>query len=155
MRDTFFVGMASANMTVSDIAEIIERWAPGQIAWEKDNLGLQVGEFGARVRGILVSLDITRQIIAEAERKRCNLIVSHHPLLFRPLRNINIKTEQGRCLQLLLRRGMNVYAAHTNLDFTRGGTSFALASTLGLERLEFLRKSYPIAKKIVTYVPPK
>jgi len=147
------MGLATGRMTVGEVAAIIEQWAPGAIAWEKDNVGLQVGDSNAHVRGILVSLDITGRVVAEAKRKGFNLLISHHPLLFRPLRSITTGSDQARCLRLLLENGMNAYAAHTNLDFARGGTSFALARTLGLNQVDFLRKPYQIGKKIVSYVP--
>jgi dinuclear metal center YbgI/SA1388 family protein len=143
------------NMTVGDIAAVIEAWAPKTIAWDGDNIGLQVGSIDEQLKGILVSLDINEQVVTEARRRRCNLLVSHHPLLFRPLRSVDTANEQARCLREILRNRMSVYAAHTNLDFTRGGTSFALAATIGLQDVDFLRKPYATARKVVTYVPPE
>ena len=133
--------------------DILERWAPKSIAWEKDNVGLAVGSPRWAVRGILVALDVTEQTIAEAEKRRTNLLVSHHPLLFRPVRTIDPDTHTGRCIEALVRKKIALYSAHTNLDFTRGGTSFALASALGLQKVDFLMKSYRIQKKIATFVP--
>ena len=141
-------------MTVRGIQEIMEAWAPPEIAWERDNVGLQTGDPGARVRGILVALDVTESIVAEAVRRGANLVVSHHPLLFRPLRAVTTDTPQGRCLGALLRKGVALYSAHTNLDFTRGGTSFAMAEALGVDVEGFLRTPFRLQDKIVTYVPP-
>ena len=131
----------------------MEAWAPPDIAWERDNVGLQTGDPAARVRGILVALDVTEEIVAEAERRGANLIVSHHPLLFRPLRSVTTGTVRERCLGALLRKGVALYSAHTNLDFTKGGTSFALARALGVVPEGFLKSPYRLENKIVTYVP--
>ena len=132
----------------------MEAWAPLDIAWERDNPGLQAGDPDRRVRGILVALDVTERVVAEAAGAGANLIVSHHPLLFRPLRSMTTQTAAGRTLEALSRRGIALYSAHTNLDFTRGGTSFALAAALGLTTEGFLTSSFRTDSKIVTFVPP-
>jgi len=140
-------------MTVDDIHRLMGTWAPAAVAWERDNIGLQCGDPSMAVRGILVTLDVTEAIIEEAFRKRANLIVSHHPLLFRPLRAVTPATATGRCVRVLARHEIAVYSAHTNLDFTRGGTSHALAEVIGLSDVEFLETPYRLQKKVVAYVP--
>lgn len=132
----------------------MDAWAPPDIAWERDNVGLQAGDPAARVRGILVALDVTEAVVAEAVRRGANLIVIHHPLLFTPLKSVTTGTARGRCLASLLRHRVALFSAHTNLDFTRGGTSFALARALGVEPEGFLKTPYRLQDKIVTYVPP-
>jgi len=141
-------------MTVRDIQTLVEGWAPTYIAWEKDNVGLQVGSPDAEVRSLFVCLDVTERIIREAASHRADLVISHHPLLFRPVRSVRTDDHAGRCIDLLLRHRMSLYSAHTNMDFARSGTSFALAETLGLTGVDFLLKSFTPGKKIVTYVPP-
>ena len=145
--------MASRTISVGEVAAIIEDWAPKDIAWEGDNVGLLVGGPHAPVRGIMVSLDVTPGIISEALRKKANLMISHHPLPFRPLRSFTDNSGTTESLRMLIKGEMNLYAAHTNLDFTREGTSFVLADTLNLENLDFLQKPYMVQKKIVTFVP--
>jgi dinuclear metal center YbgI/SA1388 family protein len=140
-------------MTVYDIQKFFADWAPDDLAWEKDNVGLQVGNGRARVSGILVSLDVTRQVIAEAKKRRANLLVSHHPLLFRAQKSLTPMSEVGVCVERLILSRINLFSAHTNLDFVRGGTSFALAEALGLRGVDFLHKPYKVQKKLVTYVP--
>jgi len=149
---TYFSGVRT-QVTVRGIQDIMETWAPLDIAWEGDNAGLQTGDPDARVRGILVALDVTEDIASEAVRRGANLIVSHHPLLFRPLRSVTTRTARERCLAALLRKGLSVYSAHTNLDFTRGGTSFALAKSLGVTPEGFLKSPFSLRSKIVTFVP--
>jgi dinuclear metal center YbgI/SA1388 family protein len=140
-------------MTVGDVQRVIESWAPRDIALEHDNNGLQCGNPSTTVRGILVALDPSEMVVAEARRKKANLVVTHHPLLFRPLQSVTPSTPGGRCLRALVTHDIAMLAAHTSLDFTRGGTSSALAEKLGLINTEFLHRPYRVAKKIVTYVP--
>jgi dinuclear metal center YbgI/SA1388 family protein len=139
---------------VQEIADIIERWAPPGIAWEGDNVGLHAGDPSSPVRGILVALDPVPEVVQEARRRGANLLVTHHPLLFRDVRAVTPATNVGRTLRALLREDVALYVAHTNLDFTEGGTSFALARALGVENLRFLEKLPGARRKIVTFVPP-
>ncbi len=141
------------RLTVGNVQQIIEDWAPRDIAWEKDNVGILVGNPEDGVRGILVALDCTESVIKETLQRKANLLITHHPLLFKPLRSVTNGNSTGRCVQLLVRHGINLIAAHTNLDFTRGGTSFALAEKLGLQNIDFLEATYELDLKIVTFVP--
>ncbi|MDH3251142.1 MAG: Nif3-like dinuclear metal center hexameric protein [Ignavibacteria bacterium] len=141
------------TMTVQEIQRIVEQWAPPSIAWDRDNVGLQVGNASETVQGVLVALDATASVVSEARRRKCNLIITHHPLLFRAPRAITTGDSTGRIIQELISGKVSLVAAHTNLDFTQGGTSFALAEALGLERVEFLHRPYRTQKKIVTFVP--
>jgi dinuclear metal center YbgI/SA1388 family protein len=140
--------------TVRDIADMLEEWAPHEIAWEQDNTGIQCGNPSAPVRGILVALEVTEKVIREARRRHISLIVTHHPLLFRPLSTVNTSGGTGRLLEALLQQQMALIAAHTNIDFARGGTSFALAEALGLQNPAFLVQTFRLNAKIVTFVPP-
>jgi dinuclear metal center YbgI/SA1388 family protein len=140
-------------LRVKDVTLLLERWAPRDLAWENDNTGLQVGSPAAAVRRILVGLDPTEGLVHEAERKRADLIITHHPLLFTPLRTLDTSTPRGRLLAALLRSGRTLYSAHTNLDFAPGGTSFALADRLGLQNVRFLSQHSRTYRKVVTFVP--
>jgi dinuclear metal center YbgI/SA1388 family protein len=140
-------------MTIRDIARILEAWAPPSIAWENDNVGLQLGAPSQRVRGILVALDITDGVIDEARARKANLIVTHHPMLFRPVRSIDTETRVGRMARSLLRSDIAVFSAHTNLDFAPGGVSFVLAERLGLTDASVLSPTAQRRQKIVTFVP--
>ena len=140
-------------LRVRDVAGLIERWAPRDFAMEKDNVGLQVGDPASRVRRILVALDATEELVREAVRRNADLIVTHHPPLFRPVRTLETSTAQGRLLAALVRSGKALYAAHTNLDFAPGGTSFVLAERLGLQQVRFLTQHARMYRKVVTFVP--
>jgi dinuclear metal center YbgI/SA1388 family protein len=140
-------------MKVRDIQSLIESWAPREIAWERDNVGMQCGDPQAEVHRILVALDVTEGVVAEAQRRKADLLISHHPLLFRAVQSVHPGTATGRCLRALIANGISLISAHTNLDFTRGGTSFALAKALGVEQVTFLHRPYRTQKKVVTFVP--
>jgi dinuclear metal center YbgI/SA1388 family protein len=139
---------------VSDIINELEAWAPPQVAWEKDNVGLQVGDSTLDVQGILIALELTTEVLHEAVQRNCNFLITHHPFIFHPLRDITADTPQGSLLMNLIRSGINLYTAHTNLDFSRNGVSFILAEKLGLTQLRFLHREGISMKKIAVFVPP-
>jgi len=140
-------------MTVSDVEHIMEEWAPRWIAWERDNVGLQVGDRTAQVRRILVCLDVTEEVVSEAVSMKADLVISHHPLLFRPASSITSSDPIGRMILRLARHGIAVYSAHTNLDFTRDGVSITLARILGLQNIRFLSPLKGLLAKIAVFVP--
>jgi dinuclear metal center YbgI/SA1388 family protein len=142
------------SMTIADIAQVIESWAPTWTAWERDAVGLQVGDQRRTVSSVLVALDVTDPVIDEARRKKAELIVSHHPLLFHPARAISASTDVGRMILKLVASNIAVYSAHTNLDFTQHGVSFALAKKLGLTKVRFLSPLKGTRAKVVVFVPP-
>ncbi|MBA4313663.1 MAG: Nif3-like dinuclear metal center hexameric protein [Chlorobiaceae bacterium] len=140
-------------MILRNIQRIIENWAPKEIAWERDNIGIQIGSPNSNVHIVLVALEITPEVVNEAIRKKADLIITHHPLLYNPLKSINPDTPIGSVISTLLSNQIAVYSAHTNLDFTRNGVSFALAKIIGLDETDFLLKNQQVNKKIVVFVP--
>ena len=140
-------------MRVRDIEDTLDRWAPHMAASKNDNVGLQCGDPGMAVRGILVCLDITEDIVKDALRRRSNLIVSHHPLLYRPLTSLTPATHTARTLTALVQKRVAAIAAHTNLDSAPDGTSYALARSLGISDPEVLDRSAHLQVKLVTFVP--
>jgi len=140
-------------MVFRDLQQILEAWAPQELAWEQDNVGAQIGTAGKNIRSILVALDVTDEIIAEARRKRCDVIVTHHPLIFRPLRSINADRRVERLATELIRNGIAHYSAHTNLDFTPKGVSETLAGQLELRDVTVLQPSARLFKKVAVFVP--
>lgn len=125
-------------MKVRDIASAIERTAPLRLQEEWDNSGLQVGFPDADVRKVLVCLDVTEAIVDEAAAKGCGMIVSHHPLLFKPLAQVSDATYQQRCVVKALAAGIAIYSAHTSLDNAPGGVNYKIAELIGLQGLEWL-----------------
>ena len=141
-------------MRCDKIIRIIEDWAPKSIAWEKDNVGLQVGYLHREIKNILLSLDVTEKVVDEAVKRSCNLIISHHPLLFTSLKRIDIeKDKTSRIIEKLIKKEITLYSAHTNLDFARDGVSFQLAKKLGLTNQKFLLNLSSNQNKLVVFVP--
>ncbi|MFU8813013.1 MAG: Nif3-like dinuclear metal center hexameric protein [Balneolaceae bacterium] len=136
------------SIQVRHITNFIHQWAPPAIKMNYDNVGLLVGDPSAPVSRVLVCLDVTEQVVDEAMKKKCELIVSHHPLIFQKIASINPTNEQGRILYKLIRNNIALLSAHTNLDAALDGVSFVLANNLGLDDLQFLDKSYGISRNI-------
>ena len=126
-------------MKLHEVIAALERLAPLRLQDEWDNSGLQVGFPEAEVSRALVCLDITETIVEEAIAKDCDLIVSHHPLLFRPLSQVSDATYQQRCVVRALASGVAVYSAHTSLDNAPGGVNHKIAALLALQDLHWLQ----------------
>ena len=126
-------------MKVSDVCRAIEKTAPLHLQDDFDNSGLQVGFPDAPVHKALTCLDVTEAVVAEARERGCDMIVSHHPLLFHPLRQVSCATYQQRCVVDALGSGIAIYSAHTSLDNAPGGVNHRIASILGLGGLSWLQ----------------
>ncbi len=144
---------ASSPATVGHVARVIEQWAPPGAALSYDNVGLQVGAAEAPVSRALVCLDATPAVAEEAAGVGAELIVAHHPLLFRPLRQLTDAEAPSALALRLAREGIALYVAHTNLDLAPGGVSYALADALGLEDARLLQPLADAVRKLVTFVP--
>lgn len=117
----------------SDIFRLIEEIAPAHLAESWDNSGLQMGDPRVEVERVLLSLDVDLNVAREARTSGCRLIVSHHPMLFKPTGSIRLDLPGGALVAYLVNNGIHVYAAHTNLDNAAGGVSTALADKLDLK----------------------
>ena len=120
-------------MKLSAIINAIEEFAPLPLQEKWDNSGLQIGlpDGNGEVTGVLICLDTTEEIVREAVAKGCNLIVSHHPLIFKGFKHLTGSTPQEAAAAAAIRAGVAVYSAHTSLDSTIGGVSYAMAARLG------------------------
>ena len=148
-RSAFFF-----EMTVKEIIKYLEEWAPKGIAWEKDNVGLQVGDSEIKVKNILLSLDLTEEVIQSAKKENCNLIITHHPILYNPLKNLDFSKNQiASMIKTLIKEDITLYSAHTNLDFTKHGVSYQLAKRLHLRKVRFLKYLSQNLFKLVVFVP--
>lgn len=141
-------------VSVGQVEQLIEKIAPRSWAENWDNPGLLVGSSAQKVNKILLTLDLTLEVIDEAVQEKAGLIVSHHPLMFKPLKNLRIDN-QGALLPLaLFRNGISFYAAHTNLDQSILSSSETFSRILGLEKTEYLEVTFSEELvKIVTFVP--
>ena len=115
----------------------LERFAPLPLQESWDNAGLQVGLTETEVSGALLCLDVNEKMVDEAIRKGCNLIVSHHPLLFRGLKTISDLTDVQRTVIKAIQQGIAVISMHTNMDNAKGGVNFRIAQKLGLTDVQF------------------
>lgn len=109
------------SMTCGKLFSILEDFAPLSLAEEWDNVGLQLGDPLAQVQRVLIALDVDERVCREAEEKGVELIISHHPLIFKPVKKISLALPEGALLARLIRAGIAVYSAHTNLDSAVGG----------------------------------
>lgn len=117
---------------VRDIMGLMEQLAPQRLAENWDNIGLLAGSANKPVKKILVTLDVTGSVVDEAVRKQADLIISHHPVIFKPIKAVNDESWATSVVMGLLRSDIPVFCAHTNLDKADGGMDDALAERLGL-----------------------
>jgi dinuclear metal center YbgI/SA1388 family protein len=141
-------------MICSEIIKEIEDWAPKETAWQKDNVGLQVGSLNRKVKNILLCLELNDNVLDEAIKKNCSLVITHHPLLFHPLKRIDVDSDANSLLvEKLIKNDVTLYSAHTNLDYTKNGVSFVLAGTLRLNNIKFLDNLKSNQYKLSVFVP--
>ncbi|SDQ59586.1 dinuclear metal center protein, YbgI/SA1388 family [Prevotella sp. khp1] len=126
-----------AAVKIKEVLSALERFAPLPLQESWDNAGLQLGLTETEVSGALLCLDVNERIVDEAMAKGCNLIVSHHPLLFRGLKTISDLTDVQRTVMRAIKQGIAVVSMHTNMDNARGGVNFKIAQKLGLQNVAF------------------
>ena len=124
-------------MTGREIARIMEEIAPRSLACEWDSVGVMTGSLGSEITGIMLCLDLTQEVLEEAAGENCNMIITHHPLIFHPLKNLSEDHVRGKLLCEVVRHGILVFSAHTNLDYTEGGVNDALLKQLGAINMAF------------------
>lgn len=140
-------------MQIKDITNYIEELAPLSYAEDFDNVGLLIGNYATEVTGVLVTLDTLEQTIDEAIKKKCNLIVSFHPIIFGGLKKINGNNYVERVVLKAIQHNIAIYATHTALDNSNNGVSAKMCEVLGLENPHVLLPKRGVIKKLTTYVP--
>src|SRR5262249_12556061 len=139
---------------VTTVVEFLERFAPPSLAADWDNVGLLLGERAAPVERVMTCLTVTPESAAEAVEQGAQLVVTHHPILFRGVKRLTDATAEGRTVLSLARAGVAVYSPHTAFDNTRDGINEALAGRLGLSDLAPLRRGSEARQcKVVVFVP--
>ncbi len=125
-------------MVLKEIIDIIESVAPRrqQEAW--DNSGLQVGDVSREIHSVLLSVDVSEAVVAEAIKEGCDMIISHHPLLFHGLKHLTGSTPQERCVAQAIRHNIAIYSSHTSMDKALRGVSGRMAEQLGLQDIRIL-----------------
>jgi len=141
-------------LKLATVITYLEQFAPPALAGEWDNVGLLLGDADADVQRIMTCLTVTPETAAEAVEAGAQLIVTHHPILFRAVKRLTTATPEGRMLLDLVRAGVAVYSPHTAFDNTRDGINGALAGRLGLTEVAPLRRQPgPRQCKVVVFVP--
>lgn len=138
---------------IADVTKYLENFAPKQYQESYDNSGLIVGNPNTEVTGILLSLDATETIVEEAIAQKCNLIVAHHPIVFRGLKKLNGNNYVERTVIKAIKNDIAIYAIHTNLDNVKGGVNYKIAEKLALEKVQILAPKSQILQKLVVFVP--
>ena len=139
---------------LAELAGLLNALYPTLLAEDWDNVGLQVGDPAAEIERILVCLDAEESAIQEAEQNGAQLIISHHPLIFKGLKRLTPTDETGRVLFRAIQQQIAIYSAHTNLDRAADGLNDWLATRLGLENFQPLEKPQPAGYyKLVVFVP--
>lgn len=140
-------------MKISDITQHLETFAPVHFQEGYDNTGLIVGDALAECTGIIISIDAIEAVIDEAISKKCNLVVAHHPIIFKGLKKLTGKNYVERTLLKAIKNDIAIYALHTNLDNIRKGVNSKIAEKIGLQNLQILQPKESLIKKLITFIP--
>ncbi len=142
------------KVTVRDVSRLMEALYPARIAEEWDNVGLQIGSMADPVQRIMITLEADREMVNEAIQQKIDLIITHHPFFFKPIKSIHFDRPQGELIKNLIRHNIHLYSAHTNLDAGSTGLNQYLAEKLELQQIKLLDSSYrETLYKLVVYVP--
>ena len=126
------------RMKIREITDAIEQYAPLRLQEEWDNAGIQVGDPEDDITGILLCTDATEAVVAEAITLGYNLVIAHHPLIFRGLKKIMGRTPVERTVAMAIKHDITIYSAHTNMDSAWQGVSFRMADKIGMTDVTFL-----------------
>jgi dinuclear metal center YbgI/SA1388 family protein len=140
-------------MNIKQITNFLESYAPLQYQESYDNCGLIVGDENKEISGALITLDCTEAIIDEAIATGCNLVISHHPIIFGGLKKLNGSNYIERTVIKAIKNDIAIYAIHTNLDNVHNGVSAKIAEKLGLENCEVLAPKSDLLRQLVVYCP--
>ncbi|HEX8547876.1 MAG TPA: Nif3-like dinuclear metal center hexameric protein [Cytophagaceae bacterium] len=146
---------AEPKIYVRDIAQELESLAPKSYQEDYDNCGLLLGSHNSEVSGILFTLDVTIDVIEEAIKENCNLVIAHHPLIFKGLKKITGSNEVEKCVIMAIKNDIAIYAIHTNLDNVSKGVNYKIGEKLGMKNMKILSPKNHLLKKLVVFVPIK
>lgn len=140
-------------MKVRQLVAYLQEICPPVLKEDYDNVGLLIGDSTAEITGVLTALELNDTVIDEAKQLNCNVIVTHHPIIFRPLKKITLQTYNERMVYRCIQEEIAVYAMHTNFDNIFSGTNYLLAQQFNLKHVKPLRKLKNYYKVLVTFVP--
>jgi dinuclear metal center YbgI/SA1388 family protein len=138
-------------MLIGNIISAIESYAPPALQEEWDNTGMQIGSRRWECTGVMLCVDVTKEVIGEAIDNNCNLIISHHPLFFKGIKRLTGSTLTEDLAMMAVKAGLSIYSAHTSMDSTRGGVSYGMAKRLGARPLSVLQPLTDRALKLTIY----
>ena len=140
-------------MKLKDICSYLDSAVPLSFQESYDNSGLQVGSPEREISEAMICLDVTEEVIDEAISKKCDLVISHHPLIFNKIKRISDTTFTERIIYKAIKHDVAIYSSHTNLDIFDSGVSRKMADKLGLKNLKVLSPLKERLIKLVTYIP--
>lgn len=120
---------------IADVIKLIEKFAPPELAEDFDNCGLKIGNVNEACTGVLVTVDTNEEVVWEAKRKNCNLIIEHHPSIWKPLKSLDMEVPLNKMLVAAAKADISVYSCHTNVDYTAGGLNDYVAEKIGLKNV--------------------
>ena len=140
-------------MKVREVTKVLEQIAPISLQESYDNSGLLLGHPEDDINKVLITLDVTEKVIQEAIQNNCNLIISHHPLIFSGLKSITGKNAVERIVEQAIKNNIAIYAIHTNLDNVDNGINAIICDKIGLKNCKILAPKKEILRKLVTFCP--
>lgn len=129
-------------MLAKKLIDRFESFAPKTIAFTNDPVGLQIGNVNNDIKRVLVTLDVRPEVVDEAIKQNCDMIFSHHPLIFRPIKNLDLSNPQNQMYAKLIQNSILVYSAHTNLDVAKGGMNDWLTEAMGLNHVQMVYSNH-------------
>ncbi|MDN5200399.1 Nif3-like dinuclear metal center hexameric protein [Fulvivirgaceae bacterium BMA10] len=138
---------------IKDVIQYLENIAPLSYQESYDNAGLITGDLQQTVSGVMICLDSTEDVLQEAVRKGCNLVIAHHPIIFRGLKKVNGSNYVERTIIFAIKNDIAIYAIHTNLDNVHTGVNRKIAEKIGLENVKILNSKKDTLSKLVSFVP--
>lgn len=137
-----------------EVINVFEQFSPKKLAMEGDKIGLQIGTLNKPISKVMVALDVLEEVVDDAIAKQVDLIIAHHPIIYRPLQKIDTNLPAGRIVEKLIKNDITVYVAHTNLDVATGGVNDWIAEALQLNNTKVLVPTYEVKlKKLAVFVP--
>jgi dinuclear metal center YbgI/SA1388 family protein len=140
-------------MKITDLISVIERYAAPELQEDYDNAGLITGNASWECNGVVCTLDVTVETLKEAKENNCNLIVAHHPIIFRGLKRINGRNYVEQVIIDAIKNDIAIYAAHTNLDNIILGVNGMIAKKLGLKNITILQPKNKMLRRLITFAP--
>ena len=143
----------SESIKIKDVTHYLEAWAPLSYQESYDNAGLLTGDSSAEIQGVLVTLDCTEEVVEEALQLGCNLIVAHHPILFKGLKKLTGTNYVERTIIKAIKHDVAIYAIHTNLDNVHTGVNKKICEKIGLKNTKVLLPKTDTLSKLLTFIP--